>query len=732
MQPRKKPTPERDAGGRFIGGDGARKDGATTPSSPTTAGILANGRGVGDALGHLASVVERAVAGSAQIDPALQAANEVGDIAGSIKSTVAPVIALATAPFRRRRQQAAEDRQEGWLRKIWRTLTRQGADETAYRKAEMRVLQEIERKPAAGDESGGGWLLRFLPLLLGPLSKLLAPVMALIGLFGKLAGGGGMPVPSMGGAVGKPPSSGSGGSAGGGGKGKRGGGWWGKAKGAVGRLPILGGVLSLLGFGYEAMQNESLPPEQRRKANYKAGGSAAGGLLGGTLGMAVGPLGSLVGAIIGDKVGGMVGEWLADVDWGDVGQSIVGTVQAGWRAVTDLFGTTPEQIAKTWNTFTEGMAARWNMVVDGLSAGWDVMLEKAGSVWSSITKKGRAVRDRAVDWASRNVVEPIAESKPGKALKAAHGKAVDWTSRNIIEPVAEGGKKIGAMAGEAWSGIKGTVSDLIHMGESKRRGYNDYNRGSDRSAASNKANLDLENMTIGEIMAKQELPKGDQDRLFAVGKYQVIPQTMQDAVKSLKLDPSQKFDAATQERIFSDFLATSKKGRGALENYIKTGKGSAEMATHAIAQEWASVESPKLGRGVYDGVGTNRAHVRAGSMVPAVETARAKYAELRAQGLGEQEAYAAALGATATQNPPQQVQQPPAPPSPPAPPRPAPIPAMPAPQPMESLLPLTSGIGGGEQSMSLTVQAERPMPGPGVSHPRIAHIVSGGLSGEVR
>jgi hypothetical protein len=247
--------------------------------------------------------------------------------------------------------------------------------------------------------------------------------------------------------------------------------------------------------------------------------------------------------------------------------------------------------------------------------------------------------DKAVDFTSRNIVEPTVGLAKGayEGAKAGYEKAVDYTSRNIVEPLAQG-----------YEGVKGSVSDLIHMGESKRRGYNDYNRGSDRRAGSNKANLDLSNMTLAEILEKQALPIGHPDRLFAVGKYQVIPATMKDAIQKLGVDTQQKFTPALQEKLFTEYLATGKKGRGALENYIKSGKGSPEKAAHAIAQEWASVESPVLGRGVYDGVGNNSAHIKSKAMLPAIEAARQKYAELKAQGMGDKEAYATALGSTPT------------------------------------------------------------------------------------
>ena len=58
-----------------------------------------------------------------------------------------------------------------------------------------------------------------------------------------------------------------------------------------------------------------------------------------------------------------------------------------------------------------------------------------------------------------------------------------------------------------------------------------------------------------------------------VGAYQVVGTTLRDAVKALGLDPNQKFDKATQDKIGQYILKT--QGTGAWEGY---GKGGAAMA----------------------------------------------------------------------------------------------------------------------------------------------------------
>jgi len=107
-----------------------------------------------------------------------------------------------------------EKKQEGWMRRIWTSLTGLRKDETTFSKAANRSLKNIESKPdAAGGEGGGG--------LLSGLSGLL-PKIPLIGSM--LSGGG-----AMSGMMGL-------------GKGVLGAG-----KGLLKRIPLLGTLLSGVG-----------------------------------------------------------------------------------------------------------------------------------------------------------------------------------------------------------------------------------------------------------------------------------------------------------------------------------------------------------------------------------------------------------------------------------------------------------------------------------------------------
>ena len=98
----------------------------------------------------------------------------------------------------------------------------------------------------------------------------------------------------------------------------------------------------------------------------------------------------------------------------------------------------------------------------------------------------------------------------------------------------------------------------------------------------------LSDMTVAEIQDLQS-----QGKLYAVGKWQIIPTTMDDMVQKLKIDPTkQKFDDDFQEKLFTDYFAASK--RPLIGKYLSGDSGvSKEDATMEIAKEWSSVGVPR-------------------------------------------------------------------------------------------------------------------------------------------
>ena len=207
-----------------------------------------------------------------------------------------------------------------------------------------------------------------------------------------------------------------------------------------------------------------------------------------------------------------------------------------------------------------------------------------------------------------------------------------------------------------WKGLLGeipvgppstAVSSIIQGGESGAAGYNAYNRGTqgNRIVGPNGPRKLVE-MTLATIMTNQKRPRNHADYLFAVGKYQMIPDTLAEGVASLRLNTSLKYDENTQELLFSGYLMDNKRPQ--ISAYIKELPGnSAFKAGLAGAQEWASIAVPaghaKAGRSFYDGVGGNSAHITAEDFLGALNEARASYKQYISQGMSDDDAYRAAV-----------------------------------------------------------------------------------------
>lgn len=177
-------------------------------------------------------------------------------------------------------------------------------------------------------------------------------------------------------------------------------------------------------------------------------------------------------------------------------------------------------------------------------------------------------------------------------------------------------EKEGAAAGGGDGGGKGggSASDLASL---IARGEGDYNsvnlgqRGGYRSGT-----RDLENMTVGEVMAAQK--RGD---FNAAGRYQVIGSTLREAVKNEKISPNTRFDKTTQDKIFGYLINSKRPEIGA---YISGKSNDKRAALKAAAMEWASVQDPDTGKSYYAGVANNKASISSAEMGETLDKERAK------------------------------------------------------------------------------------------------------------
>jgi muramidase (phage lysozyme) len=171
-------------------------------------------------------------------------------------------------------------------------------------------------------------------------------------------------------------------------------------------------------------------------------------------------------------------------------------------------------------------------------------------------------------------------------------------------------------------GYEGRVKrfgDLVSRGESGGD-YNIYNKGN----TGGQGHEDLSKISISEYLRRSKLSDKDKNKMFAVGKYQIIPATMMEAVKALNLDPnSTKLEPETQEKIFREYLVKGKRPQ--LNAYLSGKSDDSNAAIMDAAMEWASIgvsedttrrdkktgkeTKIKKGESYYKGMGGNKSSI---------------------------------------------------------------------------------------------------------------------------
>jgi len=159
--------------------------------------------------------------------------------------------------------------------------------------------------------------------------------------------------------------------------------------------------------------------------------------------------------------------------------------------------------------------------------------------------------------------------------------------------------------------------DLIAKGEGT---YTSSNRGTLKNKIQGSThktvrdNKSLTDMTIAEIKTKQAISDAsDKDRLFAVGRYQLIPTTFNMAVNDLGLDGTTKFTEDVQDQL-GVWLMKSKRSK--LGAYLNGESDDRDAALLDLAKEWASIpvakDTKRKGKTIFKGNsyygGGNKAH----------------------------------------------------------------------------------------------------------------------------
>lgn len=225
--------------------------------------------------------------------------------------------------------------------------------------------------------------------------------------------------------------------------------------------------------------------------------------------------------------------------------------------------------------------------------------------------------------------------------------------------ISSPGQAMANMGGNA-GGTTGTFAQAVAGHESGKAGYNAYNNGN--AGDSKQGRFNFTGMTIGQIKALQRGTPSSGRQVFAVGKYQLIPDTLKGAQSSLGLSDNTVFTPQVQDHIFHNYLLKSKQG-SSIRDFISGKSNNIQSAQMALAREFASIGSPYTGRDpmtgkavrkdqtYYPGKGNNKAHMSSAQSGSLLQQARANYQSAIQGGANPNDAWNKAFGSVALGQP---------------------------------------------------------------------------------
>lgn len=232
----------------------------------SAAGRVLTGLGAGGAMG-----------GAERVDPLIGAA-------GEIREVVAPLGRAAGALMGR----SGEPEDVGLLRKLWRDLRGLRRESLAGDRATRRGLKDVQEAALASRDGGGG----ILSTLASVLPAAVAPVIATVGGIASKIGG-----------------------------------LLGGVRGALVKIPVVGGLIEA-GIGVAKDRSIASDPGLTDTERTQKRAANAGGAVGALGGMAAGAAaGSLILPGVGTVIGGAIGGYLGSKAGGKIGEK---TGQLGW------------------------------------------------------------------------------------------------------------------------------------------------------------------------------------------------------------------------------------------------------------------------------------------------------------------------------------------------------------------------------------------------------------------
>ena len=172
--------------------------------------------------------------------------------------------------------------------------------------------------------------------------------------------------------------------------------------------------------------------------------------------------------------------------------------------------------------------------------------------------------------------------------------------------------------------LAGKSQDILSFISKGEGGYDSSNKGT-----KNKAIIGRQDSTVinGKPLSQStiaEVQEAQSNGLFAVGRYQFVPETFKIVVKQLGIPEDAVFTPELQDQMGTQLLFGTKRPK--LAAYLRGENDNIDVAMQEFAKEWASIPVPSTGLSHYASKG-NKAKHTVEETKQILQSARAKFIE---------------------------------------------------------------------------------------------------------
>ena len=226
--------------------------------------------------------------------------------------------------------------------------------------------------------------------------------------------------------------------------------------------------------------------------------------------------------------------------------------------------------------------------------------------------------------AGKGVASTSGSSKSGSASRGSSSSGSGYNNQSSVgssgyasQDDSDGSITSTGTSDTAPEALRPLLNVIAQAESESAGGYNAYNRGTSggRVLGANQS-INFASMKISELVRRGALPISHPDRIFAAGRYQIIPGTLLAQLTRTGISRDEYFSEDNQDKLGISLLEV----RGL--NRFTSGALTKEQYGNNIAKEWAGlpvITGPKAGQSYYGGDGYNKSNVPVSATLNALQ-----------------------------------------------------------------------------------------------------------------